>query len=219
MLSVVSSLISQHSPRRRPLAFVFLIVVAAASGANGASPYETVEVQRASTGPQWQRATGLCRQLRSEGWAPADPLGGEDAGDGEARIGGALDIRLCRVVRALPATAGGRPSQLAVFLQHRGGDAMNVTVGFFDARDRRAALDAGAAIVTRLTRELRLPAPAGLETAIRVGDDWQDDIDGLRIRVSTTTRQAELVMSPDLKPESVPLLSVEISIGAAEDDA
>ena len=193
------------------------MVVVAANVVNGARPYDTIGVQRTSTGPKWGRATELCRQLRREGWAPVDPLGGEDAGDGEARIGGALDIRLCRVARALPVTGAGRPAQLNVFLQHRGGDALNVTVGFFDDCDRRAALDAGAAIVTRLTRELQLPAPAGLDTAIRAGDAWQDDIDGLRIRVSTTTRAAELVMSPDLKSESVPLLSVDISFGAAED--
>jgi hypothetical protein len=171
---------------------------------------------QAAAEPQWSRAPTICRQLRIEGWLPANPLGGSGA-ESEARVGGASDIYLCRVARTLASARRHQPAHVEVFLQHRGGDALTITVRFFDERDRRAALDAGAAIGARLVRELALPAPAGFDTAVRAGDAWSDDAGGLRFRISRTSRQEELVSQPDLTPDAVPLLAVQISIGAAED--
>jgi hypothetical protein len=48
--------------------------------------------------------------------------------------------------------------------------------------------------------------------AIRQGEEPDEEQDGLRFSVSKTTREMERISQPDLKPEDVPQLTVDVSV-------
>jgi hypothetical protein len=162
--------------------------------------------------PQWAEIRPLCGRLQKEGWKPADPLGQEDEGRAEVRVGGRVGIFLCRVKRALPMQGRGTPTELEVFMQHRGGDNVSVSARIWRDADRQAALEGAAELFTRLVRDLGMTAPAGFAAAIRQGQEPDEEEDGLRFSVSKRTREMERNSQPDLKPEDVPLLTVDVSI-------
>jgi hypothetical protein len=166
--------------------------------------------------PQWAEMRPLCGRLQKEGWQPADPLGQEDEGRAEVRVGGGSGIFLCRLTRALPMPGRGTPSEVEVFMQHRGGDNVMVSALIWRDADRQAALDAAADLFARITRDLRVTVPAGFASAIRQGEDAGEDQDGLTFSIATTTREAERVSQPDLKPEDVPQLKVDVTITPVE---
>jgi hypothetical protein len=167
--------------------------------------------------PQWQKIPQVCKQLRAEGWRPRDPLGDGDHETGEARVGGSVNIFLCKLRLPLPARGRGKPSRLELFMQHRGGETLSLKAEVWEAADRAATLDAAATWVTRLLRDLQLPLPADLPVAIRTADPWQDDPANLQFEVSVSKRESA-IGQPDLKPEDVPLLEVTISVKPAESD-
>jgi hypothetical protein len=170
-----------------------------------------------SVEPRWADALAICGRLRADGWRSADPLGGPDAPDApDVTVGGAVGIQLCRVTRTLPSAARGRPPALEVFLQHRGGHAANITAGFWQAADRAATLAAAADLTTRLARDLGITLPPELTAAVLTADTYDDTHAGVSLRVTTSTREEEVRVQHDLKPESVPLLSVEISFTPPE---
>lgn len=174
-----------------------------------AAPVATWE-QR--TEPQWAEIRPLCGRLQKEGWKTSDPLGAEEEGRAEVRVGGAIGIYLCRVTRVLSTPGRGTPSALEVFMQHRGGDNVTVSARIWRDADREAALAAAAELFTRLARDLRVAVPALLVPAIRRGESFDEDHDGVTFAVTATTRAMERVSQPDLKPEDVPLLNVNVSV-------
>jgi hypothetical protein len=166
--------------------------------------------------PQWAEIPALCGRLQKEGWKPADPLGQEEEGRAEVRVGGGSGIFLCRVKRALPMHGRGIPTELEVFMQHRGGDNVSVSARIWRDADRQAALEAAVELFSRLVRDLGVTAPAGFAAAIRQGEDVEEDQDGLTFSVAATTRAMERRSQPDLEPEDVPWLKVDISVAPVE---
>jgi hypothetical protein len=168
---------------------------------------------------QWRKVPDVCRQLRGEGWKPK-PDGAGDPKTGEMRYEGrALKIFVCQLVQDLPSTAGAKPSNVGVFMQHGGGESLSISASFWTAADRTATLDAAARTLARVARDLDLKLPSNFLERVRQGDDssW-DTLDNLRFDISKTTRESELMTQPDLKPNDVPLLTFEISIKPDDDE-
>lgn len=171
-----------------------------------------VTAQGQSSPPRWTEVPALCGRLQKEGWQPANPSGGSEPARAAVRVGGALDIYLCRVKRTVPAEGRGRAAELEVFMQHRGGHNATITARVWRDTDREATLQSAADLFARMLQELRISAPGGLSRAIRTGDPFADEQDGLSFRISTTTRDEEIRTQPDLKPEDVPRLAVVVSV-------
>lgn len=161
--------------------------------------------------PQWQKSQALCRQLRAEGWK-GSPEGPGDPGTGELRHG---SIYVCRVRQAQPARAGAKPSLIDVFLQHGGGDNLTVVAEIWAAADQAATLAAAATTMGRAARELGIALPADLLANLTAGETWEDEAGGLRFDISKSTREGEMLISPDLKPSDVPLVVFEVTVEPA----
>jgi hypothetical protein len=164
--------------------------------------------------PRWGEARAICGRLRAEGWRAESPVGGAPVAD--VTVGGSTAIQLCKVARALPATGGGRAPTLDVFLQHRGGDAASLGASYWHAGDRVATLAAAADAAARLARELGMPLAAGARAAILAGDSFEAAERGVTTKVSIETREGERISQPDLAPEAIPLLRLNVSFAPVD---
>jgi hypothetical protein len=171
-------------------------------------------------GPRWEKVPDLCRQLRAEGWK-AKPDGAGDPTTGELRhvVGRSLTIFICHLRQDLPPGTGAKPDRVEVFMQHGGGQSLEVNASVWVAANRTATLDAAARTLARVARDLNLQLPPDMLERVRQGDDsWSDTIEDLHFDISKTTREEELRTQPDLKASDVPLVVFSVSIGPEPED-
>ena len=161
------------------------------------------------TQPNWDRIPDLCRQLRAEGWRPPpDGIGSPETG--ERVVGGSLKIFHCHLRRTLPGA--GKGATVTALMQLRGGNGLSLRAELWSEAQRTATLDAAAQDIARLARDLNITLPGGLAQAVRTAEAFQDEDGNLTFRIRIDTREEELRIQPDLKPQDVPLLAVEIEV-------